>query len=243
MRIAQLTDLHIGLADQDTNGVDVRAQFLRTLAAAVATQPDYLVVSGDLCYHVGDELIYGWIKNQLDQTQIPYYLIAGNHDDNALMIRCFGLQDLAPHGQLYYQTQLQQHPVLFLDTASYEMDPEQLQWLTQQLSSGPPIDRILFIHHPPALAGVPFMDEKYPLRNWHQVLATLSAYAGRLHVFCGHYHVDKTIGIANVQVYISPSTFFQIDDSINDFGVAHHKPGFRVIDWDGQTLVQGVRYV
>jgi Icc protein len=88
------------------------------------------------------------------------------------------------------------------------------------------------------------MDQQYPLANWAEVLAVLNGYAsGRLHVFCGHYHVDKVVCHKQVTVYLTPSTFFQIDDRRPEFAVAHLRPGFRLIEWDGQQLIQGVYYL
>jgi Icc protein len=243
MRIAQLTDLHVGLPGEDTYGVDVRSNFKNILNAAVAANPDYLVISGDLCYHDGQEAIYHWIKTELDATGIPYFLIAGNHDDADMMTEVFQLNHLTTEGRLYYEATLGGFPVLFLDTSTYTADAKQLSWLAERLRQSQLSDRLVFIHHPPLLAGVPFMDERYPLSNWAEVLEALNRSSGRLHVFCGHYHVDKVVSYEQLTVYLTPSTFFQIDDQGPEFAVAHLRPGFRLIDWDGRQLIQGVHYL
>ena len=89
MRIVQLTDLHIGLENEDTYGVDVRHNFLQILDKAKAQRPDLLVISGDLCYRDGDARIYEWIKGHLDQSGLPYEVMSGNHDDPVLLARSF----------------------------------------------------------------------------------------------------------------------------------------------------------
>ena len=159
-----MTDMHVGLAGEDTYGVDVRANFLATLAAVAAARPDYLVLSGDLCYRDGQVEIYRWLKTQLDACGIPYAVIAGNHDDAGMMAKVFGLSGYAHSQRIYYELLWQGHPVLFLDTAPYDLDTTQLDWLAARLAAAP-VARILFIHHPPVLAQVPFMDQQYPLRN------------------------------------------------------------------------------
>ena len=42
MRIVQITDLHVGQPGEDTQGVDVRANFLKIKAAIEELQPDHL---------------------------------------------------------------------------------------------------------------------------------------------------------------------------------------------------------
>mgnify|MGYP006306231101 CR=1 FL=1 len=71
MRIIQLTDLHVGRESDSTFGVDVRKNLNDLLRAVHQSQPDHLVISGDLCYDVGDVEIYQWIKKRLDLLNIP----------------------------------------------------------------------------------------------------------------------------------------------------------------------------
>ena len=70
MRIVQITDLHVGREGEETYGVDVRANFRKILQAARQWRPEYLVLSGDLCYRDGDVAIYHWIREQLDELGI-----------------------------------------------------------------------------------------------------------------------------------------------------------------------------
>ena len=48
MHLIQITDLHIGFEDEETNGVDVRNNFLKTLGAISKEQVDALIITGDL---------------------------------------------------------------------------------------------------------------------------------------------------------------------------------------------------
>ena len=75
MKIAQLTDLHIGLEGQDTYNVDVRDNFLQILGEVVYAEPDLIVLTGDLCFDQGLKEIYVWIKDKLDNTNIPYLVL------------------------------------------------------------------------------------------------------------------------------------------------------------------------
>jgi Icc protein len=89
---------------------------------------------------------------------------------------------------------------------------------------------MLFMHHPPLYCGVPHMDEKYAFRQIPLVQQYLRGLPFALHIFCGHYHVERDLRVANQHVYITPSTFFQIDAAIVEFGIDHSMPGYRIIE-------------
>ncbi|RMG88461.1 MAG: metallophosphoesterase [Bacteroidetes bacterium] len=241
MKIIQLTDLHIGQPHENTHGVDVRANFLEVLKNAVREAPDHLVVSGDLCLMQGDAGVYEWIKKHLDQTGIPYDLISGNHDDPEMLARVFGREKAVRDGQLFYRKNIGDQLCLFLDTTHYELPPAQVEWLGEQLArhSG---RLLIFIHHPVLSSGVPFMDGKHGLRNMETVQDLLFQYGHPVHLFCGHYHVDKVVSKKNISVYITPSAYFQISDRTPDFSVDHYRIGFRTLRLEGDILQTSVRY-
>jgi len=242
MRIAQITDFHIGKEGEDTYGVDVRANFLKILEAACALQPDELMLSGDLCFDKGEAEIYAWIRPHLEKTGIPYRLISGNHDDPQLMAEAFGLEALLEAGELYYRADYGPFPALFLDTTPYLVSETQLKWLVGQLAthSG---DWLIFMHHPPLLAGVQYMDDHYPLKNHAEILALLQKHPGRVQVFCGHYHADRVVTAGNVTVYVTPSCFFQIHPFAKAFTVDHYRIAFREIELRAGQLLTTVRYL
>lgn len=241
MRIAFITDLHIGLEGEDTYGIDVRNNFLAVLAAATASLPDFVVLGGDLCYSHGDEAIYPWIKAQLDATGITYHFISGNHDNPAMMAAAFSRKSLLKEGQLYYSAPIGTHQAIFLDTTNGHVDGKQLEWLKKELDLT--VGEVLvFMHHPPVLAGVPFMDNNYPLVNHNEILQLVLNAGKPVHVFSGHYHVEKTISKAQVNVYITPSCFFQIGQQTTHFEVDHYRPGWRIIDMTPGELRTTVCY-
>lgn len=242
MRIAQLTDLHIGQADEATFEIDVRANFLRICQKVRELAPDYIVISGDLCYQDAHPAIYTWIRQQLDALEITYDLISGNHDDPILMAQVFDREHLVVDGAMYYQRQLEGFPYIFLDTTTGIISQKQLSWLRHALKQQ--LGRlIIFMHHPPLLAGVPHMDINYPLENRDEVLDILLDYPGQIDIFCGHYHVDKSIRVEQVNVHITPSNFFQMDQYSESFAVDHRRPGFRLIEVSPEYLRHSVIFV
>ncbi len=242
MRIAQITDLHIGRADENTFDVDVRANFRRILSSIQQSPPDYIIATGDLCYQDPAPDILQYVKEQLDATGIPYFVIAGNHDNSLMLARCFGVEQHLHGSELYYQQVLDGQVVLFADTAQGELSATQKTWLKSALAAatGP---LLLFMHHPPLLAGVPFMDRNYPLRDQEEVAALLMDSPYPVHVFCGHYHIAQSLQQANLQVHITPSNFFQIDPAQTEFAIEHHRIGFRDIHWSSARLRHRVVWV
>ena len=106
------------------------------MRAARQAKVDHLVVSGDLCFDVGEVEIYEWVRDQLDLTRIPYDVIGGNHDDAMMMAEVFGLQHLVTEDELYFAKKLGKATCLFLDSSRGFHSENQLKWLDRQLKNG-----------------------------------------------------------------------------------------------------------
>ena len=132
--------------------------------------------------------------------------------------------------------------IIFLDTTTGVVSQKQLNWLKEQLAAHQE-ELIIFMHHPPLIGGVPFMDSKHYLRNMDEVQAVLTAHPYNLTIFTGHYHVEKTIRYKNLEVNITPSCFFQIDQQSREFKVDHYRVGFRKIEVENKMLRHSVCYL
>lgn len=237
MKIVQITDLHIANDDDRTFDVDVRRNFRDILKKTRELAPDLIVLTGDLCYDTGNADIYRWIKTQMDFVKIPYTVIAGNHDQPDLLAAEFDVDYLLVGKELYYRRDIDGHAVLFLETSSGEVSQAQLQWLEIELSrlQG---DTVIFMHHPPLTGGVPYMDHHYALRNRQELQELLFTFPHHLTIFCGHYHVEKSLCIRNLTVHITPSTYFQIDCHSESFKVDHYQIGLREINLRKDKVVE-----
>ncbi|MEL6862823.1 MAG: metallophosphoesterase [Bacteroidota bacterium] len=241
MKIIQITDIHIDREEERPFDIDVRTNFDRILSAALDTKPDHLIFSGDLCCRVGEMPIYEWIRERLEEQPLGFDLLAGNHDDAKMMAKCFAREHLLTNGELYYAKKLDKYHSIFLDSSKGYHSDNQLKWLKRQLLQAQG-ELLVFMHHPPVKAGVPFMDNKYPLKDMDKVQELLLSYSDNITVFCGHYHVERSIRLKNILVYITPSCFFQIDANYEDFKVDHHRIAFREIDLSHQMIRSHVRY-
>jgi len=241
MRIVQITDLHIAREGVETFDTDVRGNFQRVLQLTHSLQPDHVVLSGDLCFDDPQEEVYVWVRNQMEALGIPYDLLSGNHDDPVMMARVFDREKQLQGGELFYQKKIAHQDFLFLDTTTGEVSTRQLNWLEEQLKA---LDEpaMLFMHHPPFLSNVPHMDRKYALQNREEIQELLFEHPYPVHIFSGHYHVDKTVQRQNVILYITPACFFQIDQHEKDFKVDHRIPGLREITLDHGAVLTTVMY-
>lgn len=241
MKIIQITDLHIDDEGEYPFDIDTRKNLLRMLTYIKKQKPDHLVISGDLCYRDPKPKIKQWIKEVVDFSELPYSVIAGNHDDSAMLAEVFQIKHLVNEGELYFAKKIGKETVLFLDSARGQLSKKQSNWLKRQLKNVDN-DVLIFMHHPPVKAGVPFMDQRYPLQYIEPLQQIFFSHPANVHVCCGHYHVEKTIRLKNLTVQITPSCFFQLDQNSVDFKVDHHRMGYREIDIEGDQLRSTVRY-
>jgi len=240
--ITLITDLHIGQEGENTYGVDVRQNFLDVLEAIKKERPDHLIINGDLCFDNGDVAIYQWIKHHLDQFSIPYELTVGNHDNGKMMVEVFGLQSNFQENCLYFTRSFGAWKGIFLDTALRSVSNEQLYWLAQQLQqTNQPI--LLFMHHPPIVSGVPFMDQTHGLTNMDAFQEILMKDERTIPIFSGHYHVEKTVCKKNMILQITPSCYCQIAQRSAVFEVDHYKVAYRKIELLKDSWKSTVRYL
>lgn len=242
MRILQINDLHVAKEGEDAYGVDVRGNFLNMVERLQPMNADLLVINGDLCYRDGELEIYEWIKEKLAAVPVPLALTSGNHDDPELIAEVFELNGAFKEGELYYKKSIKGHTCLFLDTTLRKVSQPQLDWLEDELEKAS--EKVfLFMHHPPVLGGVPYMDKNHALINREEVQNLIHSFEGEVYVFSGHYHVDKIIQKKNMTVFITPACFFQIDQHEETFKVDHYRIGFREIRWEGCALQSSVHYL
>ena len=242
IRIAQLTDMHIGETDEDVYGSPVRMQFLSALNKLKKQNLDALILSGDLAANAGEYNSYVWIKEQLKELTCPIYICLGNHDrlENLKQVFDLNLENYHEDGY-YFKTKIREHLCLFLDTSPYFLSNQQIEWLKQQSIENKE-EILLFMHHPPLYCGCTFMDEKYPLKNISDVWSVIKELKNVNYIFCGHYHTERTIIKDGKNVFLTPSTMAQFDNQTSEITILHRNPSWRIIEWDGETLRTSVEY-
>jgi 3',5'-cyclic-AMP phosphodiesterase len=243
IRIAQISDTHIGPTADYSNGVDTRAHFCMVMNDVLSQDIDLVVLSGDLALENGEPDAYSWIVGEMAKYPILYEVISGNHDRVTALAHSFALQENVHEGELYYKVEFNGKTMLFMDSTVGVVSRKQLEWMKRQAHTAKG-DVIIFVHHPIVKANCLFMDSKYALQNIDEVHNAVASLSNVHHIFTGHYHTEKSIDIGGGQtLYITPSTQIQISETNPEFEISSSVPGWRLIEWDGQSLTTSVRYV
>ena len=230
MRIAFITDMHLGAEGEKPEGRDVRQNFLDALSLLNELKPNCLVLGGDFCLNVGERATYEWVKEQVDALSIPHYVIAGNHDDSTMLADVFRKKQELHDGELYYALPLEGRPTLFLDSSKGRFSEEQWAWLRDYFAALRDNNILVFMHHPPLPADVMYMDRNYAFQQSDEFIELVRELPCHVTVVCGHYHVEKVVQRGNLLVLLSPSTFFQMDQESSVFAIDNFQVGVRELN-------------
>ncbi|MDO4894947.1 metallophosphoesterase [Moraxella sp.] len=248
--IAQISDLH--LTDTAFDNPTVQ-NFQAVLALALASQPDLILLTGDLV-NDGNSTIYDWLFGQLHQTSIPFFAIAGNHDvtheigvhlpfeqrwhlpitadDRLRHCQQLLIGDTTPYWQ-----------ILLLDSSVLgqghgHLDAQALAWLDRTLANQY-APAIIVLHHHPVAVGSAWIDALM-LDNAHEFWQVIDQHPHAQHIICGHAHQAHTITAPTrhpCTVLTCPATARQFLPFSDTFCLDTQTSGFRWICLDTtQTL-------
>lgn len=246
LKIAHITDMHIGESDAPRGKLYPRQSFQKVLASVQLAKPDLIVLGGDLAADKGELKAYRWIKEALDDLKIPYHIMAGNHDVVENLESVFEMKGGPIEGTLYRKYQILDRTLIFLDSSTNTIDGLQLAQLKEDAGkkSG---DIMLFIHHPPLFCGCHFMDHTYPLLNHDTVFPVIQSLPKIKYIICGHYHTEKTIVKDDKLILLTPSTMLQFSQTDPDFKIDFDDDkqpvGWRMITWKNGTIETNVIFV
>lgn len=239
LKVAHITDLHLGEPDEIYLGLDHRQRLLSVLAEAAAQQPDFYVLGGDYSMHDPNPDACRWLKSQLDGLAAPYYLLAGNHDDTQQLAEIFELT--LRNNYLEYVKETAHHRHIFLDSCKGTVTEEQMNWLGKQLDTD--LALVLWMHHPPCPVGANFMDRKHSLRNWSPLMEQLESIGQAISVFTGHYHANLRFREGNVSINVCPPTSFYISPAAATFQQEHYAPAYQLVYFGENRELVVPRYV
>jgi Icc protein len=197
MRILQLSDPHL-LADpagrcHGRPALDLLRHGLQVALGqlqAVGETADLLLISGDLC---DDESWGGYVRlgELLQALSLPVALLAGNHDQPALLRAALGRRAVIAPALV----RCGQGWLLLLDShrsgdTGGALGPLQLDWLQRQLAAAAPAagqPLLVAVHHPPVPIGDAGMDA-IRLRDGEALLDLLRPLPGLRGLVFGHVH-------------------------------------------------------
>lgn len=187
MIIAQLSDIHADGSRERLERLDAVLRWLRPM------RPDAIIVSGDLA-EADHAQSYRAVRERLDTTGSPFYLVPGNVDQHDDMRREFGERFGWPEGQRALNcsgrvgTALR---VIGLDVTvegAHHGDAEPvLDWLAGELDAGGP-PALIFQHQHPFRCGIDGKDQN--MCRGGEALARVIAGARDtvIGLSCGHVH-------------------------------------------------------
>jgi 3',5'-cyclic AMP phosphodiesterase CpdA len=254
MVIAQISDTHIKPEGELAYGRLDTAPFLSAAVAhllALEPRPDVVIATGDLV-DAGRPEEYRRLRALLAPLPMPVYLIPGNHDDRDALRAVFTDHAYLPRAG-FIQYVVENHPVrlVALDTLVPGQHgglicPERLAWLEARLHEAPRRPTLVFMHHPPFVTGISFMDG-YGLANAEGLRDVLQRHTHVEAVVCGHVHRPVQTRWAGTVVSTAPSTAHQVALSIRpgEPGMfIMEPPACRLHVWtDGVGLVTHTSYV
>jgi 3',5'-cyclic-AMP phosphodiesterase len=231
LRIAQISDLHIKPPGALAYGrVDTAKALERCIAAlnAFEPEPDFVVISGDLADTPNPEE-YEHLKRLLAPLRWPFAGIPGNHDSRELMRAAFPSARYAfASGALNQKIEVGSLDLLLLDSSvpgkpQGLLEAPTLQWLDAALASSADRPAVLFLHHPPFIAGIWHMDRQN-LRNADDLAAIVRRHERVRIVATGHVHRATLSLFAGVPCTICPAPNHAVDLDLAEL----RAPSFRV---------------
>jgi Icc protein len=225
-RLIQISDPHLP-AEPDgwlKAGVRPEARLARICSAlAEEEKPDCLLLTGDLA-HEGTPDSYRRLARLMARTAIPWYVLAGNHDDERFMRGFFG-ESLMPR-----RIHLGPWRILLLNTAwpghvEGRLDPGDRAAMVEVLVHEPPVPTLVALHHPPVTTGTAWLDAigLSGDRNWLNPIHGSPVRA----VLFGHIHAAFETVAGGIRYYGAPSSAMQFVLGRSDLAIETGWGGWR----------------
>ncbi|MBT6276903.1 MAG: phosphodiesterase [Chromatiales bacterium] len=246
MRLVQISDLHMVPAGQRLHGLDPNER-LRQCVADInqhAGNAQACIATGDLADR-GETGAYEAVRTCLDELNIPYWLLIGNHDRREHFVQAFPEVETDANGFVQYSRRIGDAALVFLDT----VDPgshagryceQRCEWLASELHQWRDFPTYVFMHHPPFPIGLPGLDV-IRLLDSDRIESVLRSASNLRHIFFGHVHRPVSGCWHGVPFSALPATNHQValDFDAPPFIVySHERPGYALIDISAhQTVV------
>lgn len=210
--IAQISDTHIKPPGALAYGkVDTAAALSRCVRELnrFAPRPDLVVISGDLA-DTPNEAEYDHFKELIAPLEIPFIAVPGNHDSRDLMRAALPDTGYAgPPGPLNIARTAGAIGVIALDSsvpgAAYGLlGDDTLRWLDTTLAASRTRPALIFLHHPPFVAGIGHMDVQN-LRNAPALAEIVRRHPRVRLIATGHIHRSAFTQFAGVPTTICPA--------------------------------------
>jgi 3',5'-cyclic-AMP phosphodiesterase len=216
--IAQISDMHLrsdGILLKQKVDTDAALNAAIDHINSWDRAPDIVIATGDLVQKAVRQ-DYGNFRSKLDRLKAPYYVITGNHDDRALMRDIFADHGYLPQEGTFLQYVIDDYPLrlIALDTLiegenGGEICGTRRAWLADRLAEAPDKPTFIFMHHPPFLTGVDFLD-RHAFKNAEALETLIQQHPQIVWIACGHLHRHIQVRWAGTVASIAPSVAYQL---------------------------------
>lgn len=211
MLIAQMTDIHIGF-EPDARPEELNRQRFRATLDRLLRQvntPDMLMLTGDITDR-GDADSFAKTAALLEECPFPVHALVGNHDNREELLAAFPSTP-SEDGFVHYVIEQDGLVVICLDT----LEPgrhggafceKRKGWLRARLeeTAGKPV--LIFMHHPPVVSGIDWMDPRADESWILNFAAAIAGHEERIQgIHCGHLHRQINAMFHGVLVSVTPS--------------------------------------
>jgi len=245
MLIAQISDTHITLPEDETPGFPERIKALEAFVGHINARdekPDLVLHTGDVT-HGGLPQYYDTVKTVMKDLGVPAHFALGNRDLGENLVA--GLKSLGGaqlvDGFLIYSIDGFPVRLIAMDTQHREHNigttcSVRLCILEELLKQQPDIPTALFMHHPPFEVGT----SKYPFQFDDQVLADaflnlIAQHKQVVHMFCGHMHREYSVSLKTCRASCVPS--LPPDNRLGEFAPElDGKPLYHLHRWNSDTV-------
>ncbi len=207
-RLVQISDPHL-LAEPDgrlPGGVRPEARLARICTAvAEGEAPDCLLVTGDLA-HEGTPDSYERLSRLLAVTGVPWYVLAGNHDDEEVMHGFFG-ESLMPGCIRAGGWRILLLSSVLPGQVAGQIGMRAGRDLAEALMEEPAGPTLVALHHPPVATGTPWLDAM-GLADGRKFTGQLAGTSVRGVLF-GHLHAPFETSLDGIRYYGAPSSAMQ----------------------------------
>ncbi|GAA0268765.1 phosphodiesterase [Alteraurantiacibacter aestuarii] len=251
MLIAQLTDIHIGFEPEARPEELNRQRFRATLDRLLSqpNKPDMLICSGDITDR-GDAESFDKTAALLAECPFPVHMMVGNHDTREGLLHAFPATPVYD-GFIQYAFEQDGLLVVMLDTLEIGRHAgafceRRRDWLRATLEAKRSTPTVIFMHHPPVVAGIGWMD---PNEDDPWILNLAAALEGMdqvLAIHCGHLHRPIVTSFRGIPLAVTPSVAPLVAMDLRPISsekpdaralITTEPPSYALHRWEDGTLV------
>ena len=223
MLIAQISDVHLKPKDVLAYGLADTATPLRRAVEHINglnPPPDLVLATGDLVDE-GAPDSYELLGELLSPLKPPLFIVPGNHDHKASLIKTFPDHDylndtLKENGERYICYTVESFPVRLvgLDTVTPGkhgggLSPTRIAWLEEVLAERPSSPTVVFMHHPPFASGIGHMDKEV-FSSKQELIRVIAKHPQVERIMCGHVHRPLFCRFAGSVATVCPGIGMQL---------------------------------